>query len=283
MNRTAGIPCVVDRNIDTYVTNYPMSDAALYFGWYSHHRNGPLLNDSFRFKRGAIAIHLHSYSAFELRDPDQRWCGPILARGATATVGNVYEPFLSLTHYFNILHHRLLSGYTVGEASCMALPVLSWQAVLLGDPLYRPFPADLKINLSDRVDRDYKALRHAQSQWGNEEGTLITKLRTYANKANSGTVFEALGLLARADGNEEEANAFFTVAREKYSSEVDQLRQDLHIVDVYREAGNKKTAILLLKKIRENISPIPGQGAVTALLNILDPPAPPPVRLRQKR
>ena len=155
--------------------------------------------------------------------------------------------------------------------------------MLLGDPLYRPFPADLKINLSDRVDRDYKALRHAQSQWGNEEGTLITKLRTYANKANSGTVFEALGLLARADGNEEEANAFFTVAREKYSSEVDQLRQDLHIVDVYREAGNKKTAILLLKKIRENISPIPGQGAVTALLNILDPPAPPPVRLRQKR
>ena len=283
MNRTAGIPCVVDRNIDTYVTNYPMSDAALYFGWYSHHRNGPLLNDSFRFKRGAIAIHLHSYSAFELRDPDQRWCGPILARGATATVGNVYEPFLSLTHYFNILHHRLLSGYTVGESSCMALPVLSWQAVLLGDPLYRPFPADLKINLSDPVDRDYKALRHAQSQWGNEEGTLITKLRTYANKANSGTVFEALGLLARADGNEEEANAFFTVAREKYSSEVDQLRQDLHIVDVYREAGNKKTAILLLKKIRENISPIPGQGAVTALLNILDPPAPPPVRLRQKR
>ena len=283
MNKAAGIPCVVDRNIDTYVTNYPMSDAALYFGWYSHHRNGPLLNDSFRFKRGAVAAHLHSYSAFELQNPDRRWCGPILDRGATATVGNVYEPFLALTHHFNILYNRLLRGYTIGEASFMALPVLSWQAVLLGDPLYRPFRADLEIKLSDREDRDYKALRHAQSQWGAEVKTLIPKLRTYANKANSGIVFEALGLLARANGKEEEANAFFTVAKDKYSSEADRLRQDLHIVDVYRGAGNKKTAVLLLQKIRKNSSQIPEEKAVTALLNILDPPAPPPVKLRRKR
>ena len=283
MNKTAGIPCVVDRNIDTYVTNYPMGDAAIYFGWYSHHRNGPLLNDSFRFKRGAVAVHLHSYSAFELQNPERRWCGPILDRGATATVGNVYEPFLSLTHHFNILYHRLLRGYSVVEASYMALPALSWQAVLLGDPLYRPFRADLEIKLTDRDDRDYKALRHAQFRWGSDEEALIPKLRTYANKANSGIVFEALGLLARANGKEEEANAFFTAARDKYSAKADQLRQDLHIVDVYRGAGNTKTAILLLQKIRKNNPQIPEEKAVTALLNILDPPSPPPVKLRQKR
>ncbi|HCQ38279.1 MAG TPA: hypothetical protein DIV39_03915, partial [Verrucomicrobiales bacterium] len=142
---------------------------------------------------------------------------------------------------------------------------------------------DLEIKLSDREDRDYKALRHAQSQWGAEVKTLIPKLRTYANKANSGIVFEALGLLARANGKEEEANAFFTVAKDKYSSEADRLRQDLHIVDVYRGAGNKKTAVLLLQKIRKNSSQIPEEKAVTALLNILDPPAPPPVKLRRKR
>ena len=283
MNKTDGIPCVVDRNVDTYVTNYPMNDTALYFGWYSHHRNGPLLNESFQFKRGAVAAHLHSYSAFELQNPDRRWCGPILARGATATVGNVYEPFLSLTHHFNILYHRLLRGYSIGEASYMALPALSWQAVLLGDPLYRPFRADLEIKLSDQEDRDYKALRHAQFRWGSDEEALIPKLRTYANKANSGIVFEALGLLARANGKEEEANAFFTAARDKYSGKADQLRQDLHIVDVYRGAGNTKTAILLLQKIRKNNSQIPEEKAVTALLNILDPPSPPPVKLRQKR
>ena len=76
-------------------------------------------------------------------------------------MGNVYEPFLALTHHLDVLHHRLLQGYTIGEASLMALPALSWQAVLLGDPLYRPFQTDLRVDLNERADRDYKALRHA--------------------------------------------------------------------------------------------------------------------------
>ena len=279
MNRKVGLSTVIDRHPDTYVTNYPMNDAALYFGWYSHHRNGPLLNEDFQFKRGAVAIHLHSYSAFELRNPDRRWCGPILAHGATATVGNVYEPFLALTHHLDVLHHRLLQGYTIGEASLMALPALSWQAVLLGDPLYRPFQTDLTVDLNERADRDYKALRHAQNQWGDDPGKLVPKLRTFANKANSGTVFEALGLLARENQEEEQAAAFFVAARDKFQNRSDQLRQDLHIMDVYRTAGNKETAILLLRKMKEDYSGLPETKAVVALLNILDPPSPPPVRL----
>lgn len=283
MNREAGIPTVVDRHPDTYVTNYPMSHAALYFGWYSHHRSGPLLNEEFRFKRGAVAVHLHSYSAFELRRPDRRWCGPILAHGAAATVGNVYEPFLALTHHFDLLHQRLLRGYTIGEASQMALPALSWQAVLLGDPLYRPFRGDLEVNVNDKEDRDYKALRHAQRQWGDNPEKLVPKLRTYANNTNSGLVFEALGLLARANQQEEQATAFFTAASGKFQNKVDQLRQDLHIMDVYRMAGNKETAILLLRKMAKNYPRLPEGKAVISLLNILDPPSPPPVKVEPKK
>ena len=283
MNRKVGLSTVIDRHPDTYVTNYPMNDAALYFGWYSHHRNGPLLNKDFQFKRGAVAIHLHSYSAFELRNPDRRWCGPILAHGATATVGNVYEPFLALTHHLDVLHHRLLQGYTIGEASLMALPALSWQAVLLGDPLYRPFQTDLTVDLNERADRDYKALRHAQNQWGDDPGKLVPKLRTFANKANSGTVFEALGLLARENQEEEQAAAFFVAARDKFQNRSDRLRQDLHIMDVYRTAGNKETAILLLRKMKKDYSGLPETKAVVALLNILDPPSPPPVRLEPEK
>ena len=283
MNREAGIPTVIDRHPDTYVTNYPMSHAALYYGWYSHHRSGPLLNEGFRFKRGAVAIHLHSYSAFELRHPARRWCGPILAHGAAATVGNVYEPFLALTHHFDIIHQRLLQGYTIGEASHMALPALSWQAVLLGDPLYRPFREDLKVNVKDREDRDYKALRHARIEWGDDPEKLVPKLRTYANNTNSGPVFEALGLLARANQQEEQATAFFTSASDKFQNKTDQLRQDLHIMDVYRAAGNKETAILLLRKMKKRYSRLPEGKAVISLLNILDPPSPPPVKVEPKK
>ena len=161
----------------------------------------------------------------------------------------------------------------------MALPALSWQAVLLGDPLYRPFQADLRVDLNERADRDYKALRHAQNQWGDDPGKLVPKLRTFANKANSGTVFEALGLLARENQEEEQAAAFFVAARDKFQNRSDRLRQDLHIMDVYRTAGNKETAILLLRKMKEDYSGLPETKAVVALLNILDPPSPPPVRL----
>jgi len=51
------------------------------------------------------------------------------------TLGNVYEPYLQMTHHFDIFQTRLLAGHTVVEAAYMALPVLSWQNVVLGDPL----------------------------------------------------------------------------------------------------------------------------------------------------
>ena len=63
LNRKAGIPTIVDEFKDTYPTNYPMTDAALYYGWYNNNANGPLLNPRFKFKRGAVAMHLHSFSA----------------------------------------------------------------------------------------------------------------------------------------------------------------------------------------------------------------------------
>ncbi len=283
MNRQAGIPTVIDRHSDTFVTNYPMSDAALYFGWYAHHRNGPLLNEDFRFKRGAVAVHLHSYSAFELRNPNRRWCGPLLASGATATVGNVYEPFLALTHHFDILYQRLLQGYTIGEAAHMALPTLSWQAVLLGDPLYRPFRPDLKVDITEREDRDFKILRRAAVQFRDEPDQSVPKLRTYANKANSGLVFETLGLLARENRQEEQAAAFFTSASSKYHRPAERLRQDLHIVDVYRTANNKESALLLLRRMEKRYARIPEGKAVISLLNILDPPSPPPAKVNRRK
>ena len=35
----------------------------------------------------------------------------------------------------------LVRGQNFGDAACESLPALSWQAIAVGDPLYRPFPA----------------------------------------------------------------------------------------------------------------------------------------------
>ncbi len=117
---------------------------ALYFGWYHDHVNGPFLNPEFRFATGAIAVHIHSFSAATLRDPQKHWCGPLVARGAAATLGNVFEPFLHFSHHLDAFFHALARGENLGDAAYFALPALSWQAVLIGDPLYRPFQVPIQ-------------------------------------------------------------------------------------------------------------------------------------------
>ena len=111
----------------------------LYFGWYAQDANGPFAQPDFRFPPGAIAEHIHSFSAQTLRSASSGWCGPLVARGAAATVGNVFEPYLSFVHHPDLLLQALAGGATLGDAAYLALPALSWQGVLVGDPLYRPF------------------------------------------------------------------------------------------------------------------------------------------------
>jgi|TARA_B110000438_G_scaffold231643_2_gene227054 hypothetical protein len=62
-------------------------------------------------------------------------------------VGNVYEPYLTATHHFDIIFKALLIGYNFGDATHVALPYLSWQAAAFGDPLYQPFKVSHDVML----------------------------------------------------------------------------------------------------------------------------------------
>lgn len=112
---------------------------ALYFGWYAGDLNGPFAQPGFVFPAGAVALHIHSFSADTVRSATRGWTGPLVARGVTATVGNVTEPYLELTHQPQLLLQALARGDTWGDAAAYAVPVYSWQAMAVGDPLYRPF------------------------------------------------------------------------------------------------------------------------------------------------
>lgn len=279
LNFLTGIPTVIDRNKQTFTTNYPMNDAALYYGWYTKHRNGSLLNEQFQFRQGAIATHLHSFSASNLRDANSHWSGPILAKGAAATLGNVHEPYLHLTHHLDVFHDRLIKGFSLVEAAYMAAPVLSWQHVVLGDPLYRPFSHLSGSGELTAQDRDYRAIRLAHENWGNQPGTLVQKLRTAAAAKSNAKLYEYLGLWHRHQKDHKVAIAFFDSASKKHIKESDQLRQWLYTADIHRERGNKRTAIEILRQVSQTISAIPESKTTIALLNILDPPPPPPAQL----
>ncbi|MBC7367705.1 MAG: TIGR03790 family protein, partial [Undibacterium sp.] len=138
-----GFDLTVDRDPATMPPTARIDAPVLYFGWYTGNLNGPFTPPEFRFPPGAIALHIHSYSAQTLRSRSSGWVGPLLARGVTATMGNVFEPYLELTHQPQLFLKALARGATLVDAAYYALPALSWQTILIGDPLYRPFTVSL--------------------------------------------------------------------------------------------------------------------------------------------
>ncbi len=133
----------VDREKSTFGIGARFDAPVLYLGWYAASLSGPFQLPQFRFPAGAIAVHIHSYSASTVRSPGSNWVGPLIARGVTATVGNVFEPYLQLSHRPDLLLKALARGDTFGEAVTYAAPVWSWQTIAIGDPLYRPFAKTL--------------------------------------------------------------------------------------------------------------------------------------------
>ncbi len=121
---------------------------AFYFGWYAAQPSGPISDPQFHFPPGAIAIHIHSFSGDNIRQAGVHWVGPLVIRGAAATVGNVFEPYLSFTHHLDLFMDALAAGKTTGEAAYYSLPALSWMEIFVGDPLYHPFATGLPEQLA---------------------------------------------------------------------------------------------------------------------------------------
>lgn len=127
----------------------PLNEVAIYEGWYSQEAFGPWVTAPNRFVPGAIAYHLHSFSAATVRMDNSHWVGPLIAHGADATMGMVYEPYLALTPNMDIFTRRLLQGAYFAEAAYASERGLSWMLTVVGDPLYRPFRVPLVSALDE--------------------------------------------------------------------------------------------------------------------------------------
>jgi len=271
LNQSAGLPTVVDRFDPTLPEHYPMHGAALYYGWYDHHVSGPFTNPRFRFRRGAVAVHIHSFSAAQIQNPARNWVAPLLAAGAAATVGNVYEPYLHLTHHLDVFHDRLLRGFSLIEAAWMAMPCTSWQGVVIGDPLYRPF-----ANFPDRgnvveTDIDFRALAMARKTWPEDVDERRKQLAQAVDRTQSGNLAEALALEFMEAKDETNATQWLTRAAELHGSHTDQLRLVFHQAALRRHADDKTGALAILRDAAASYSEHPETKALEAWINLLDP------------
>ena len=147
----AGFETVIDTNAASFRADFPMSQIAIYCGWYDESASGPFAQKTVEFMPGAFAYHLHSFSAATIRSTTQNWVGPLLAKGATATMGCVDEPYLGGTPDVSVFCARwILLGCSFGEAAYISQPLLSWQTTVVGDPLYRPFSSPLRTLIAEQ-------------------------------------------------------------------------------------------------------------------------------------
>lgn len=245
-----GIPCILQKGPALFAPNYPMRNAALYYGWYSASAVGPFMRPGFRFNRGAVAAHIHSFSAATVRSPTANWVGPLLEHGAAATFGNVYEPYLSFTVNLDVFNDRLMNGFTFAESAYMSENVVSWMTTFVGDPLYRPFKANLDVMAEPpRYAAEWVAYREGALAWFDEgRAAGERKLREAGNRLRSEVIFEGLGLLEDDAGDPAAALKSFDTAEKYCANEDDAMRIIIHEVRLMLSEHRLKDALALVRR-----------------------------------
>lgn len=138
-----------------------LRDADGVLGYYSWGSNDPGIRTrrfGFRFVPGALAGMFVSSDARTFAEPPPDWqvgswegnsprfagspqalAGDLIREGVTGIAGHVAEPYLEATIRPDILFPAYLGGFNLAEAYYLAMPYLSWQTVVVGDPLCAPF------------------------------------------------------------------------------------------------------------------------------------------------
>jgi tetratricopeptide (TPR) repeat protein len=126
-------------------------------GYYAWGTNDPGIRErdlGNRFVPGAIAGQFVSTDGRTFKEPPADWklgtweqrqsfyagspqslAGDLVRQGVTGVAAQVAEPFFDATIRPEILFPAYLSGFTLAEAYYLAMPYLSWQTVIVGDPL----------------------------------------------------------------------------------------------------------------------------------------------------
>jgi uncharacterized protein (TIGR03790 family) len=250
--RKAGVPLIYEDTPDIFPASYPMTDCALYYGWYTEKMAGPFTQPDFQFAPGAVAVHIHSFSASTLHDENANWAGPLLSKGATATIGNVYEPYLQLTAHLDVFNDRLLHGFTFAESAYMSVPVLSWMSVMVGDPLYRPYARWLGLDEkgSEKSSSDWNAYHDFAVKNGSLGATEYrAAAKQFAARTRNAPMLEDIGLLEAGADNYVGASGCFDLARTLYTKRDDILRTVLDEADALAKQNKAKRALDLIRMV----------------------------------
>ncbi|MBE0544805.1 MAG: TIGR03790 family protein [Verrucomicrobia bacterium] len=275
--RRLGFDTVVDEQENTFPASLPMSHIAFYAGWYRERVEGPFNQPEVEFMPGAFAYHLHSFSAASLRTTDRNWTGPLLARGATISMGTVDEPYLGATPDIATFTARLLyHGFTFGEAAYAGQNVLSWQTTVVGDPLYRPFgkhPAlvhqELERKGSKLVEWSHLRVVNLNLARGTPVREALNYLESIPTTKASAVLSEKLGELCTAQGKPASAIAAYERALTLNPSPQQRIRLRLTLGEKLAEADQNEDAYANYQKLAQESPDYPDMISIARKLRAL--------------
>jgi uncharacterized protein (TIGR03790 family) len=265
--RRLGFETVVDENGGTFPVSFPLSQVAFYAGWYDEHVSGPFTRRTVEFMPGAFAYHLHSFSAATLRSETRQWAGPLLAKGATATMGCVDEPYLTGTPDMAIFFARFVySGFTFGEAAYACQAALSWQTTVVGDPLYQPCAKgpqeqhdELEHRQSKLIEWFYLRATNYKLITGTRLPELISAMEKLDVAKRSAVLMEKLGEMYTAQGKPASSIHALQQALKLDPSPQQRVRIMLKLANQLIPAGQEQDAYEVYQQFLKQCSDYPDQ------------------------
>ena len=265
-----GYDTIMDTNATTFPADATMSQIAFYCGWYDQDASGPFAQPKVEFMPGAFAYHLHSFSAATIRSTTRQWVGPLLAKGATATMGCVDEPYISGTPDVSIFAARwIVLGFTYGEAAYACQETLSWQTIVVGDPLYRPFGKPLLKMIQEQQETHSKSLEWSYLRLvnigllgGKRPAEMAAFLQSQPVTKESAVLSEKLGDLYYAMGKPASAIEAYEICVKNTPSRLQRVRVRQYLANVLSEQNKTKEAVDDLKALVQEVPDYPGKEKV---------------------
>ena len=278
LSRRMGFETTIDDNPDTFPDDFPMSQIAIYAGWYAGNACGPFAQPTVEFMPGAFAYHLHSYSAQTLRSTTLNWCGPLLAKGATCTMGCVEEPSIQFTpNVIAFLARWMLNHFTYGEAAWAAQPALSWQTTVVGDPLYCPFGkepaelhAELEQNQSPLLEWSYLRVANLAHIRGVPDFQVENYLENLPLTDSSAVLTEKLADLCDIQGKPESAADFYRRALKLNPSPEQRIRIRLALAREFLTLAQPSDEVQDYKELLEESPGYPGKASISDKITALE-------------
>lgn len=270
ISRHLGFETITNDQEATFPPSFPMSQIAIYMGWYRQNVDGPFTLPAVEFMPGAFAYHLHSFSAATLRSSNSHWAGPLLAKGATATMGCVHEPYLGGTPDLGVFTARLFfDNFTFGEAAYASQNVLSWMTTVVGDPLYRPF-----AKTPQRLHLELEAKKSGLIEWshlrvvnlGRARGASLEELVSYLEQIpatrESAVLSEKLGDLCNALGKPSSTVHAYAQALKLGPSPQQRIRLRLTLGEKLSALNREEEAYANYQKLIEESPDYPDKAAI---------------------